>query len=58
MSTGKLPLKMSLDGILQNEFHPKSSFDKTEYIFDRVFESVMVILINGFQLLELFLCGI
>ena len=25
----------NLDGILQNDFHLKSSFDKTKYIFDQ-----------------------
>ena len=35
----------NFDGILQNDFHVKSSFDKTKYIFDQNMQvgNVMVI---------------
>ena len=49
----------NLDGFLQNDFHLKSSFDKTKYIFDQsIWEC------NGhfdhwfFKILRLFLCNI
>ena len=43
------------DGILQDNFHLKSSFYKTKYILTRVFGNVMVInFIVGFQILRLF----
>ena len=29
----------NIDGILQNNFHLKSSFDKTKYIFDLLFSN-------------------
>ena len=46
----------NLEGFLQNNFHLKSSFNKTKLntFLIRVFENVMVILIIGFQILRLF----
>ena len=43
---------MNLDGILQNDFHLKSSFDKTKYIFDQIIWECNCPV--GFQILRFF----
>ena len=44
----------NLDGFLQNDFHLKSSFDKTKYIFDRsIWECNSHFDHIGFQILRL-----
>ena len=45
----------NLDGILQNNFHLKSSLTKLNTFLTRVFGSVVVILIIDLQILRLFL---
>ena len=44
----------NLNGILQNDFHLKSSFDKTKYIFDQSIWKCNVSLNHCFQILRLF----
>ena len=38
----------NFDGILQNDFHLKLSFDKIKYVSDQSIMNLMVILIFGF----------
>ena len=48
----------NLDGILQNDFPLKLSFEKTKYIFEQSISDVKVILMIGFQIIYKALCGI
>ena len=48
----------NLDGILQNDFHLKSSFDKTKYIFDQSIWECNGHFDDSFSNTKAFLCGI
>ena len=48
----------NLDGILQNKFYPKSSFDKTEYIFDQSIREYNGHFDHWLLNTKAFLCGI
>ena len=48
----------NLDGFLQNDFHLKSSFDKTKYIFDQSIWECNGHFDYWFSNTKAFLCGI
>ena len=48
----------NLDGFLQNDFHLKSSFDKTKYIFDQSIWECNGHFDDWFSNTKAFLCGI
>ena len=48
----------NLDGFLQNDFHLKSSFDKTKYIFDQSIWECNGHFDHWFSNTKAFLCGI
>ena len=48
----------NLDGFLQNDFHLKSSFDKTKYIFDQSIWECNGDFDHWFSNTKAFLCGI